>query len=147
MMKSKRNDIKRLKNVKDALVNAIIESSDQKFVNDYCNNEETPKLIANIIRDKLNSYKNEKNLRRLKNARKNYEKISDSKKFLLPIDPILKLNILKKFYSTFGRFDNELALMAYRDYDPNCMSEDDVSSLLEDLLELGYITEDMLKNE
>ena len=147
MKKSKRTSIEHFSILQDAIDDAVINATDKEILDDYVSQGEDPKALANRIRNLIKQKDKEIGLARLKQAREQLDNLKNFKRSQSSISEKSDFRkILKDFISNQAT-SNENFTLAFREGDLSAMSDDEIKSVLEDLIDIGLLNEDNLKND
>ena len=135
-MKSPTNDEDRLRLVIDVIEASIISSTDEEIIEDVCYSGQDPNEVAEKIRSLIGTQIKTSRQAALRSAQEGYRRASarNQKASRMPSDPKEQRSLLSRLINSNSGFVTELTL-AFRD--GKHISDEDVSSMLADLLELG----------
>jgi hypothetical protein len=137
-MTGPKNDEERLEYLIESIEDSILSASNEEIVEDFRSNGQDPAQIASsamaLIRGQLNAHRKQ----RLATARQGYLR-AVGQQFAsrsLPTDPRERRGLLERIMSAETQLPAELTL-AFREGKE--ISDRDVTSMLEDLAELGFL--------
>jgi hypothetical protein len=135
-MKSPTNDEDRLRFVIDAIEASILSCTDEDIIEDVCHGGQDLDEIAEMMRGLVGAQVKAARQTALRAAQEGYRRASIGKQkgSKIPLDPKERRSLLSRLINVNSGFATELTL-AFRD--GKSISDEDVSSMLEDLLELG----------
>lgn len=137
-MTGPKNDEERLEYLIESIEDSILSASDEEIVEDFSSNGQDPAKIASnamtLIRGQLNAERKQ----RLATARQGYLRTvgQRSASRSLPVDPQERRGLLERIMFLETQLSAELTL-AFREGKE--ISDRDVTSMLEDLAELGFL--------
>lgn len=137
-MTGPKNDEERLEYLIESIEDSILSASDKEIVEDFRSNGQDPAQIASsamaLIREQLNAERKQ----RLVTARQGYLHAVGQRSLSrsLPANPRERRGLLERIMSARARLPAELTL-AFREGKE--ISDRDVTSMLEDLAELGFL--------
>ena len=140
VMTGPKNDEERLEYLIESIEDSILSASDEEIVEDFRGNGQDPAQIASsamaLIRGQLNAERKQ----RLATARQGYLRAVGQRSAArsLPADPRERRGLLERIMSAETQLPAELTL-AFREGKE--ISDRDVTSMLEDLAELGFWTQ------
>ncbi len=136
-----KNDVERLQSLIDAVEESILSASDEEIVEDVRLEGRDPQAAAGAVRSMIGAQIKAQRQQKLKAARAGY--VRTSTKIRSPLarlgDPAARRTFLDNLLSRRDDLPDGLT-MAFREGKE--MSDDDVSSLLDDLANLGLLEED-----
>ncbi|ESQ17348.1 MAG: hypothetical protein N838_02635 [Thiohalocapsa sp. PB-PSB1] len=137
-MTGPKNDEERLEYLIESIDDSILSASDEEIVEDFRSNGQDPAQIASsamaLIRRQLNAERKQ----RLATARQGYLRAVGQRSAVrsLPADPRERRGLLERIMSAETQLPAELTL-AFREGKE--ITDRDVTSLLEDLADLGFL--------
>lgn len=140
-MSRPKNQVERLRALLDAIEENILQAIDEEFIEEKVAVGEDPENAALHIQSIIQTGIKKQRQKKLHAARDGYERLvarqrGDSS---LPEDPAEKRALLDELLTSNGGVPHEIT-MAFRE--GKHMSDDDVTSILEDLLELGILSDE-----
>lgn len=137
-MKVPKNDEDRLRFVIDAIEASIISCADEEIIEDACYDGQDPDEIAGRMRGLIGAQIKASRQAALRTAQEGCRRAStrNQKTSRIPSDANERRSLLSRLINASSGFTTELTL-AFRD--GKSISDEDVSSMLADLLELGRL--------
>ena len=143
-MSSPKNHMEKLRALLDAVEEDILRASDEEIIEDTKTAREDPEASAQHVQSLIQSGIKRQRQKKLRAAREGYNRSAARQQRStspLPDDSAERRALLDGILASHGNVPREIT-MAFRE--GKHMSDDDVASILDDLVELGILAE---KNE
>lgn len=140
-MSYQKNSIDKLREFLDAVEEDILRASDEDIIEETKRAGEDPEAAAQSVQQLIDSSTKRQRQKKLRTAREGYNRlVAQQRRRISPIpsDPAERRALLDGILANRGDVPREIT-MAFRE--GGHMSDDDVSSILEDLAELGFLSE------